>query len=161
VADLDHVWVELSVFERVLPSIKVGDLVELQADGAAEGSATDVVKGEVAQVGAVLNAESRGATVRVHVDNHARKFRPGQSVNAVIRATAAAVDNVTTVPASAIAYVDGDPSVFVADTPTSVVVTPVELGETNGPQVHVKSGVQAGQRVVVRGTTELRNELFR
>jgi membrane fusion protein, heavy metal efflux system len=161
VADLDHVWVELSVFERALPSIKMGDLVELQADGAAEGAATDVVKGEVAQIGAVLNAESRGATVRVHVDNHARKFRPGQSVNAVIRATAATMDNVTTVPASAIAYVDGAPSVFVADSPTSVIVTAVELGETNGQQVHVKSGVHAGQRVIVRGTTELRNELFR
>lgn len=161
VANLDHVWVELSVFEKALPSIKMGDLVELRADSAEAGAVADVVNGEVAQVGAVLNAESRGATVRVRVDNRTRKFRPGQSVNAVIRATAAAVENVTTVPAGAIIYVDGQPSVFVADTPQSVIVTAVELGETNGDSVHIKSGVESGQRVVVQGTLELRNELFR
>jgi cobalt-zinc-cadmium efflux system membrane fusion protein len=160
IADLDHVWVELSVFERVLPSIKMGDLVELHAE--ADGTdTTSIVKGEVAQIGAVLNPESRGAAVRVHVDNHARRFRPGQSVNAVIRATAATEENVTTIPASAVIYVDGEPSVFVADSPTSVIVTSVELGETNGQLVHVKSGVETGQRVVIHGTTELRNELFR
>jgi membrane fusion protein, heavy metal efflux system len=159
VADLDHVWVELLVFERSLPSIKVGDLVELHAESA--GSAAVVVNGEVAHVGAVLDPETGGATVRVHVDNRERKFRPGQSVNAVIRATAAAVDDVPTVPASAIIYVDGEPSVFVADSPTSVIVTSVELGETNGQEVHVKDGVETGQRVVIHGTNELRNQIFR
>ncbi|HEY5956611.1 MAG TPA: efflux RND transporter periplasmic adaptor subunit [Polyangiaceae bacterium] len=159
IADLDHLWVELSVFERTLPSIKVGDVVELHPE--ASGSGSDVVQGEVAQVGAVLNADTRGATLRVHVDNHARKFRPGQSVSATIRATAAAVDDVPTVPASAVTYVDGEPTVFLADSPTSVIATPVELGETNGQKVQIRTGIATGQRVVIRGTNELRNELFR
>jgi cobalt-zinc-cadmium efflux system membrane fusion protein len=162
VADLDHVWVELSVFERNLPSIKRGDPVEIQAEitGKQLGEPL-VVKGEVAQVSAILNADTRGAAVRVHVDNRDRRFRPGQSVNAVIRASSSVKESVPMVPSSSVIYVDGKPVVFVADTPTSVVVTQVELGETNGQEVHIKSGLEPSLRVVTSGTAELRNLLFR
>lgn len=159
VADLDHLWVELLVFERHLVSIKVGDTVELHAEG--QGAPPDIVKGKIAHVGAVLNDDTRGATVRVYVDNKQRKFRPGQSVQAVIRATAAAIADVPTVPSAAVVFVDGEPSVFIADSPTSVTVTKVQLGETNGHEVQIKEGVETGQRVVTRGTTDLRNQLFR
>ncbi|HMA95847.1 MAG TPA: efflux RND transporter periplasmic adaptor subunit [Polyangiaceae bacterium] len=158
VANLDHLWVELLVFERHLAAIKVGDAVELHAENHGP---PDIVLGKIAHLGVVLDADTRGATVRVYVDNTARKFRPGQSVNAVIRATAAAVDDIPTVPGSAVVYVDGEPSVFIADGPHSVIVTKVELGETNGHEVQIKDGVETGQRVVTRGTTELRNQLFR
>lgn len=160
VANLDHLWVELLVFERHLASIKVGDMVELHAE--ARGATTpDIVMGKIAHVGAVLDADTRGAPIRVYVDNKQRKFRPGQSVQAVIRATAAAVDDVPAVPSTAVVFVDGEPSVFIADSPTSVTVTRVELGETNGHEVQIKEGVETGQQVVTRGTTELRNQLFR
>jgi membrane fusion protein, heavy metal efflux system len=160
VANLDHLWVELLVFERHLASIKVGDMVELHAE--ARGEVTpDIVRGKIAHVGAVLNADTRGATIRVYVDNRQRKFRPGQSVEAIIRATAAAVDDIPTVPTTAVVYVDGEPSVFIADSPVSVTVTRVQLGETNGQEVQLKDGVETGQRVVTHGTTELRNQLFR
>lgn len=158
VANLDHLWVELSVFERHLPGIKVGDQVELHPNS---DSHAEPFKGRVAQVGAVLEAESRSARVRVEIENQQRKFRPGQSVKAVIRATAAEADDVPTVPPSAVVYVDGRPTVFVADSPTSVMVTEVELGESNGQDLHIKHGLSPEQRVVTRGATALRNELFR
>lgn len=159
VANLDHLWVELSIYEQILPSLKVGDIVELHAKST--GDDERVVQGEIARIGAVLDPETRGATVRVRVDNRKRWFNPGQSVSAIIRATAAAENDEPTVPSSAVIYVDGEPSVFIADSPTSVIVTSVKLGETNGQEVQVLDGVEAGQRVVIRGTTELRNELFR
>ncbi|HET9957307.1 MAG TPA: efflux RND transporter periplasmic adaptor subunit [Polyangiaceae bacterium] len=158
IANLDHLWVELSVFERHLPGIKVGDEVELRSNSSAHA---EPVKGRVARVGAVLEAESRSAQVRVELKNEQRRFVPGQSVVAVIRATAAEADDVPTVPHSAVVFVDGVPTVFVADSPTSVLVTEVELGESNGQVLHVKRGLSADQRVVTRGATALRNELFR
>jgi cobalt-zinc-cadmium efflux system membrane fusion protein len=164
IADLDHLWVELSVYERALPSIKVGDVVELHAEAPRVGKvepADNVVYGEVAQVAPVLNEQTRGATLRVHVDNRQRRFRPGQSISATIRATAAGLDDVPTVPSSAVTYVDGEPTVFVADSSTSVIATRVELGESNGQKVQIRSGIETGQQVVIRGTNELRNELFR
>jgi cobalt-zinc-cadmium efflux system membrane fusion protein len=162
VANLDHLWVELSVFERNLPSIKRGDSVEIHSETAGtQPEEPTVINGEVAQVGSILNAETRGAVVRVHVDNRDRRFRPGQSVNAVIRASSSSKESVPMVPSSSVVYIDGKPTVFVADTPTSVVVTQVELGETNGQEVHIKSGLEPSLRVVTTGTAELRNLLFR
>jgi cobalt-zinc-cadmium efflux system membrane fusion protein len=158
VADLDHLWIELSVFERRLPAVKVGDLVELRTNDADSAA---IANGRVAQVPAVLDADTRGATVRVLVDNSKRKFRPGQSVSAVIHATAAAIENAITVPSRAVIYVDGKPSVFVADSDTSAILTPVELGESNEQEVRIKVGVSPKQRVFVNGASELRNRLFR
>jgi membrane fusion protein, heavy metal efflux system len=158
VANLDHLWVELSVYERSLPSIRRGDLVEIHA-GTTSG--TDVVHGKVAQVSPFLDAETRGAAIRVQLDNREHKFMPGQSVSATIRAAGAAQQDTPTVPSGAVIHVDGKPSIFVADSPTSVIVTSVELGETNGQEVQIKGGLEPSARVVVRGTAELRNQLFR
>lgn len=88
VANLDTLWVELAVFERSLPLIRVGDEVVLKPLGShAEG-----LKGKVANVGQVLSSSTRSAPVRVEVDNRSRQLRPGQAVDAVIRAGGAAVD---------------------------------------------------------------------
>lgn len=159
VADLDHLWVELSVFEKNLPSVKVGDAVVLHAESA--GAKADPVAGKVAQVGSVLNAQTRGALVRVEVDNRERKFRPGQSVSAVIRSESTASASTLSVPSGAVIYVDGAPSVLLSTGPRSVAVTRVTLGATNGQEVEIKSGLERGQRVIVQGTADIRNLLFR
>src|SRR6478609_5809876 len=80
VADIDHLWVALDVFERNLSKIRVGDRVELSPLAAPN----DVFEGRVALVGAVIDAESRSAPIRIEVDNRDRKLRAGQAVNARI-----------------------------------------------------------------------------
>jgi cobalt-zinc-cadmium efflux system membrane fusion protein len=65
------------------------------------------------------------------------------------------------VPQSAVTYVDGNPTVFIAETDLRLIVTPVELGESDGHNREVVSGVTPGQRVVVEGVFALKSELFR
>jgi cobalt-zinc-cadmium efflux system membrane fusion protein len=157
VANLDTLWVELSVFERGLPLVRVGDEVVIRPLGShAEG-----IKGKVANVGQVLNAATRSAPVRVEVDNKSRQLRPGQAVDANIRASGSSVDEGPVVPPDAVTYVDGKPTVFVADSPTSVRVVVVELGASDGRELHIKKGIKVGDRVVTNGTFELKSELFR
>lgn len=157
VANLDTLWVELAVFERSLPLIHVGDEVVLRPlGGHAEG-----IKGKVANVGQVLNSTTRSAPVRVEVDNSSRQLRPGQAVDATIRANGVSVAQGPVVPPVSVTFVDGKPTVFVLDSPFSVRVAPVELGPTNGRDLYVKKGVKVGERVVVNGTFELKSELFR
>lgn len=157
VANLDTLWVELAVFERSLPLIHVGDEVLLKP----LGSHSDGLKGKVANVGQVLNAATRSAPVRIEVDNRSRQLRPGQAVDAVIRAGGAAVDEGPVVPPDAVTYVDGKPTVFVGESPTSVRVAAVELGASDGRELYIKQGVKVGERVVTNGTFELKSELFR
>jgi cobalt-zinc-cadmium efflux system membrane fusion protein len=157
IANLDTLWVELSVFERGLPMVRVGDEVVLRPLGSHE----EGLKGKVANVGQVLNAATRSAPVRVVVDNRSRLLRPGQAVDANIRAGGSSVDAGPVVPPDAVTYVDGKPTVFVMDTPTSVRVVPVELGATDGRELHIVRGLKVGERVVTSGTFELKSELFR
>jgi len=157
VANLDTLWVELAVFERSLPLIRVGDEVMLKP----LGSHVDGLKGKVANVGQVLSSTTRSAPVRVEVDNHSRQLRPGQAVDAVIRAGGAAVDQGPVVPPDAVTFIDGKPTVFVLDAPDKVRVAPVELGASDGHELHIKQGLKVGERVVTNGTFELKSELFR
>lgn len=157
IANLDTLWVELAVFERSLPLIRVGDEVLLKP----LGSHVDGLKGRVANVGQVLSSTTRSAPVRVEVDNRTRQLRPGQAVDAVIRAGGASTTEGPVVPPDAVTFVDGKPTVFVVDSPTSVRVAAVELGASDGHELHIKKGVKTGDRVVVNGTFELKSELFR
>jgi cobalt-zinc-cadmium efflux system membrane fusion protein len=157
IANLDTLWVELSVFERGLPFVRVGDEVLIRPLGShAEG-----IKGKVANVGQVLSTATRSAPVRVEVDNRSRQLRPGQAVDASIRASGSSVNEGPVVPPDAVTYVDGKPTVFVVNSPTTVRVVAVELGATDGRELHVKQGLRVGDRVVMNGTFELKSELFR
>lgn len=157
IAELDHLWVELDVFERSLSAIRLHDQVALKPLSGAGGT----LKGRVAQVGAVIDPATRSAPVRIEIDNSERLLRPGQAVDAVIEAASAATAEALLVPVAAITYVDGQPTVFVLTGPLSVLPTPVELGEGNGREWHVLKGLSAGQDVVVQGVFELKSELFR
>ena len=120
VADLDYLWIELSVFEREIGSIHVDDVVELTPTG---GDSDTKLQGKVAYVGEVIDPDTRTAEIRVKVDNQARSLRPGQSVNARVR-PAGLARQVTTVPVSAVTFVDGKATVFafVGKSDTEVLV---------------------------------------
>ncbi len=156
VADLDHLWIELSVFERSLSAIHKGDEVTISPLSEPSG----VIRGKVAYVGDEIEEASRSAAVRVKVDNRERKLRPGQSVTAKILTSSLAQD-VLVVPASAITFVDGKPVVFVALEGDRVVPTQVGLGATDGSLQEITSGLEDGTTVVHEGVFALKSELFR
>jgi membrane fusion protein, heavy metal efflux system len=157
IADIDHLWVELDVFERSLANIRVGDRVELSPLAAPK----EVFEGRVALVGAVIDPETRSAPIRIEVDNRDRKLRAGQAVNSRIHTASGGERPSTIVPSSAITLVDGRPTVFVRTGETSVRVVKVEVGTSNGQETEVMDGVKPGDEVVSEGVFALKSELFR
>lgn len=156
-ADLDYLWVELRVFERSVPRIREGDKVDLHPFS----DPTATIDGRVAHVGAQIDPGTRTADVRVEVDNRARKLRAGEAVKAELHATGEAQGQVMLVPASAITYIDGKASVFVADGPLAVRRVAVELGDSDGQNQQLLAGVKTGEVVVTSGVFDLKSELFR
>ncbi len=156
VADLAHLWIELSIFERDLEVVHVGDDVEVSplADPRTK------LPGKVAHVGEVIDPVSRSTDVRVAVDFPKVHLRPGQSVEAVITSGTAPRDALL-VPHSAIVYVDGKATVFVAESDTRVRAAAVHLGASDGTRHEVLEGVEAGQLVATAGVFALKSELFR
>lgn len=156
VADLSHLWIELSVFERDLPFVHVGDEVDISPLSEANVK----IPGTVAHVGEVIDLRSRSADVRIAVDNPKVHLRPGQSVEAVITSGTAPREALL-VPHDAIAYFDGRATVFVAEGETRVRAVNVRLGASDGSRHEVLEGVEAGQLVASSGVFAFKSELFR
>jgi cobalt-zinc-cadmium efflux system membrane fusion protein len=156
VANLDHLWVDLAVFESNLESIRKGDPVDLLRAGAPD----DPLVGHVAYVGEVIDPVNRTAAVRIAVDNEHRKLRPGQSVTATIRASGPS-RTMLAVPLTAITYIDGKPTVFRSEGADRVTPVRVELGPEDGKLQGVSDGLAAGDSVVTQGVFALKSELYR
>ena len=157
VANLDHLWVELDVFEKNLGLLALGDRVELAP--LATPSAT--FEGRVARIGAVIDADTRSAPVRIEIENRDGRLRAGQAVNASIHASAGGARERILVPTTALTFVDGKPTLFVKSGEHRVRVASVEIGATNGAETEVMKGVAAGEEVVKDGVFALKSELFR
>lgn len=156
VTNLNYLWIGLALFEQDIGSVRDRDRVEISPLSDSQQKIT----GHVAHVGEVIDLATRSTEVRVEVDNSSRLLRPGQSVSAMIRASGPE-RVVPSIPQSAITYVDGKPTVFVAESDTRVVPTPITLGGTDGKRQEALEGLREGQRVVVEGVFALKSELFR
>jgi cobalt-zinc-cadmium efflux system membrane fusion protein len=157
IADLSSVWVKLSVFERDLAAVRVGNEVEI----APQGSLLAPITGHVDHVGDVINVETRTVPVRVVVDNPDRTMRPGQSVQAHIH-TSGLADKLLTVPRAAITRIDGKATVFVMlEQGHAVEPRQVTLGPEDATHAAVLRGLRESETVVVGGMFALKSEIFR
>lgn len=156
VGDLDELWVVLRVFERHIGLVRDGDPVEIRPAADAKR----VLHGKVAHVGAVLDDETRSAEIRIELSNEDHRLRPGQAVRASIVASGPARTTLS-VPSTAITYVDGAPTVFVAEAPSRFTARKVDLGLDGGERVEISKGVREGEKVVVHGVLALKSELYR
>jgi len=157
VANLDHLWIELDVFERNLHRIHVGDHAELKPLSGNAG----MLEGKVAKVASNIDQETHSAKVRIEVENRDRRLRVGQAVKATIHCNGGKLAPRPLIPTRAITFVDGKPRVFVAVGPHAVRVTPVLLGANDGDETEIMDGVGETDEVVTDGAFALKSELFR
>jgi len=157
IANLDHLWIELDVFERNLHRIQVGDRAELKpVSGDVE-----MLSGRVAKVASNIDPETHSAKVRIEVENRDRRLRVGQGVKATIHSSGGKLAPRPSVPNEAITFVDGKPKVFVAEGPNVVRVATVRLGATDGKRTEILEGLRDSDQVVASGAFALKSELFR
>jgi multidrug efflux pump subunit AcrA (membrane-fusion protein) len=155
IADLDRLLVDVSLDRGQASGLQIGDRVELsrEADLGVRGT------------GSVLEIESlptldAGSQVRLHigVDNRARGLRAGEAV--VARIFAGHAGRALLVPNRALAWVAGQPWVFVAASAHSATAALVTVGGSDGQQTEVRVGLASGQRVVSEGAHVLKEASF-
>jgi len=137
VADLATVWVNITVYQTVLPALRVGQPVVIEAShGKLEAT------GNVAYIAPVVDQATRTASARVVVPNPDGAWRPGLFVSATILTpvTAAVV-----VPRRALQTMEGKPVVFVAEG-ERFEPRPVSVGRLGRTKVEIVSGLSPGER---------------
>lgn len=91
--------------------------------------------------------------LRVEVDNAGGELLPGMFVLA--RVPRASYPAALTVPQQAAVRVDGKPHLWTLDASNHAHLVAVELGDLTERRYHVRTGLRAGQKVVVEGMERL------
>ncbi|MFQ5412524.1 MAG: efflux RND transporter periplasmic adaptor subunit, partial [Phycisphaerae bacterium] len=150
-ADLDTVWANLTVYQKDLSSVRVGQSVTISA-----GHDNPKVLGTIEYVSPVVEEDTRTAIARAVLPNRERHWRPGVFVSGRIN-----VDRVnvgTRLPATALQTVEGRQVVFVA-TPDGFEVRTVTVGLSDEANIEITSGLLSGERYVASGAFSLKAEI--
>ncbi len=146
------VKVTAGVPERYAGEIEQGTQVQVSPNAYA----VEPRGGRVSFVGGAIETASRTFPIEVAVENADRTLKPSMVVRLAV--TREVLQDVIVVPTEAVVRDERGTSVFVAATDTAGTVARrqmVELGPDAGTTVVVRSGLDAGDKVIVSGASDL------
>ncbi len=148
IADLSHVWIDLSVPQKDLVSIKRGQRALISL-----GFGTPDAEGKISYVSPMANRKTRTALARVVLPNPDRRWRPGLFVKARISVGELRLPLV--VPKEVLQRLENEDIVFV-EVKGGYEPRHVSVGRSDGSNVEILSGLFAGERYVAKGGFELK-----
>lgn len=143
-AQIDAVDVELAVSERHRASLRVGQSAAITVD-ALPGR---TFEGRIAEISPGASELSRSFVVKVRVANGGRSLQPGMFARGAI--VTARRTGVLQVPEQAVLTTPGGSILFVVNGGRAVRRA-VTLGERQDGLVEIRTGVAAGEPVIVEG----------
>lgn len=155
VTDLSSVWILADIYEKDITKVKAGTDAILRVDAYPDRT----FEGRVTYVADTIDPQTRTAKARVVVANPGAVLKLDMFARVAIP-TAEQREGLL-VPVAAIQTIDNQSVVFVQQSANRFVRRDVELGQTAGDLVEVRSGVQAGDTVVGAGSFYLKTALLR
>jgi len=144
IADLSRVWVLCDVYENRLPDVHLGDFAEVRLAAYPERK----LRARVANIGRVLDPNTRAAKVRLELDNPDGVLRAGMFATAVFRSRQEQLRAL--VPASAILRLHDRDWVFRPEGGNRFRRTEIQAGATTRDGMRqVLAGLARGDKVVV------------
>ena len=153
IADLTSVWANLSVYQKDLSRVHVGQSVTISA-----GHDLPPATGKISYVTPTVDEETRTTTARVVLPNTKKRWRPGMFVTGRVIVERAKVP--LAVPVAALQTIDDQPVVFV-ETDAGFQPRAVTLGHADDDYVEIRLGLRPDERYVSRGGLTLKAELSR
>jgi cobalt-zinc-cadmium efflux system membrane fusion protein len=144
IADLRTVWVTALVPEKEVAAVSKNQPAEVSVAAYPDRS----LRGTVLFVSAVIEPDSRRNKVRIAFANADYALKP--NMFATVTLTGPASSQVV-LPSSALLMNNDRTSVFVATAPWTFERRDVDTSIEEGPTVAIRSGVTAGEQVVVKG----------
>jgi Cu(I)/Ag(I) efflux system membrane fusion protein len=139
IADLSHVWLLADVYEAELPSVHIGAPAQVMAGG-------ETLAGRVTFIGPVVAAQTRTANVRIELDNASGLLKPDMYADVILQQPQGASVGV---PDSAVMNTGTRSIVFVARGDGTFEPRQVTTGAKADGFYAIRTGLQAGERVVV------------
>lgn len=146
VGDLSSVWLIANVRESEAPKITVGQSIRFSVLAYPDRTFT----AKVGYVASAIDPATRRIQVRATVDNRDGTLKPEMFASVRI-ATGSQQDGVA-VPREAVIYEADTARVWVIGEGNAVLLRQVRTGLVDGQLIQIASGVDAGERVVTRGS---------
>jgi RND family efflux transporter MFP subunit len=121
-----------------------GDELQVRVDAIGRS-----FTGKIVRFTRDVNFETRTMETEVDVENKNLTIAPGMYANTMLRL--AHVENVVTIPLEALVLNDRQQLVYVLDSNNHVHLRPVQIGIEGSKLAEIKSGLNAGDRIVVGG----------
>ncbi len=153
VAVIDKVRVELNISSKRALFVKKGQPARIVLE--TPGGDVTVV-GEVETVSLSANKNTGLFEAKILLDNAKGLLKPGTITNLEVLIHSA--DNVLIIPKRALVKVGDETFVFVVNRESKAVKKKIVSGWENDETAEVKSGLKAGDRVVIRGQNKLSDE---
>jgi membrane fusion protein, heavy metal efflux system len=144
IANLATVWVTGLVAEKDLAAVSRNEDAEVSLAAYPDR----VLKGKVAFVSDVLESDSRRGKLRISFPNPGNLLKPNMFATVALIGTGQAR---VVVPTSALLINNDRTTVFVAVAPWTFERRTVETQMEEGASVAIRSGLSAGEQVVVKG----------
>src|SRR6266851_3232740 len=144
IIDVSHVWIDANVFEKDLERVRRGQEVKVSVPAFAGVT----FSGRVILVSSVVDPETRTVKVRTEVPNPEGRLKPDMFAN--VQIITDLHRTAISIPQSAVLDDGGKSVVFVADG-SGYKKRGVNLGIQGNGRVEIIEGLQAGDKVVVKG----------
>ncbi|HEY6435901.1 MAG TPA: efflux RND transporter periplasmic adaptor subunit, partial [Ignavibacteriaceae bacterium] len=153
IADLDKVWAMLSVYQKDLDKIRIGQNAKVSI-----GSIDTEEMGKISYLSPIVDEKTRTASARVILNNQSGKWRPGMFVTAKVYVSETKTQVV--IEKTALQTIDDEKVVFVKEA-EGFVPQIVKVGKENDDTVEILSGLKAGQQYVSKGAFTLKAEVLK
>jgi membrane fusion protein, multidrug efflux system len=148
--DLDHMWVDFPVPESLLSKLKIGMTLNLEADAFPNHN----FNASVASIDSRVDIATRAIMVRAGIENTKGLVRPGMLMRVSLQQN---VVESLVVPELAVQQIGNRSFVFVANADGTAISQDVRIGTRRAGKATVIEGLKAGDKVVVEGTSKLRD----
>ncbi|MDR2296359.1 MAG: efflux RND transporter periplasmic adaptor subunit [Clostridiales Family XIII bacterium] len=150
ISNIDKLEINTGLSENMINKVKIGDAIAVRVKSVSEDAVFD------GTVTALAPAPAVGALtypIVITLENPDEAVKPGMFAEVTI--TADRAEGVLTVPSGAVFIRAGRQIVISLDARDRVVLNDVVTGVDNGTRIEIKSGLEAGARVVTEGQSYL------
>ncbi|MEQ8612802.1 MAG: efflux RND transporter periplasmic adaptor subunit [Gammaproteobacteria bacterium] len=151
ISKLDHVWINLTVYQKDLGRIETGQQVRV-----VSGYGIPDVESIIDYISPKVSEKTRSATARIIIDNNESKWRPGLFVSVAVTLSDFTSDIV--IPKTAIETIDNQSVVFIK-TDEGFEPHPVKLGRSDRIHIEVLDGLHEGEQYVTKNAFVLKAQM--
>ncbi|MCO5247519.1 MAG: efflux RND transporter periplasmic adaptor subunit [Chitinophagales bacterium] len=148
--DISTVKLVVKVDEKWMPLLKLGQTVNVKTEVYPDKDMT----GKISRIGVKADA-SKKYEIEIDLPNNANQLKAGMYA----RATFSNLDTIDAmyIPRSAIVGSVKDAQVYIVNADSTVSLIPVTVGDYQGNNIEIKSGLQQDNQVVVMGQINLKD----